>query len=309
MAIVFASNREEHVRTWVPALRRALVDTSVYLWPDVPDARAITHAVVWQPEPDMLTTFPNLRAVFSLGAGVDDLLAGDVIPAGVPLVRMVDPELTRAMAEYVLLHVLYLYRQVPDYRAAQLARTWQPKPQRRACEVTVGVLGMGVLGTAAATAVARMGFEVIGFSRTPRDGEIACLSGAANWQAFLGRCEILVCLLPRTPDTLAMLDAQALAALPRGAGLICASRGGIVVEDDLLAALDAGQIRHAVLDVFAREPLPAVSPLWVHPSLTITPHIAAVTYPATAIESVLANLRRDRVGEPLTHVVDRARGY
>lgn len=310
MAILFASTRDEHIRTWVPALRQALGPREVVVAPDIPDRRAITHAVVWKPGRDTLANLPNLRAVFSLGAGVDDLLAGELVPNHIPLVRMVDPELTRGMVEYVLLHVLYLYRQVPQYRSAQAGAKWRPLAQPRACEQTVGFLGLGELGLAAARAVAKLGFGVVGFTRTPRQTNgIACLSGADKWPRFLASCDILVCLLPKTPTTLGLLDATALAMLPRGASLISASRGGIVVEPDLLAALASGQLGHAVLDVFEREPLPENSPLWHHPNITVTPHIAAVTYPATAIESVLENLRRDRAGKPLRHVVDRARGY
>lgn len=311
MAILFASTRAEHLRNWLAPLRAALGETPVWQWPDdVVDPAQVTHAIVWKPPRQVFAGLSNLRAVFSLGAGVDDLLTSGVLPGSVPLVRMVDPSLTAGIVEYVLLHVLSLHRQIPQYRAQQARGLWQQLAQRQASEVTVGFLGLGVLGQHAADAVAQLGFRTIGYTRSPRPpGPIPCMHGPGGWETFLSQTDILVCLVPKTPATLGMLDGDAFARLPRGAALIQASRGGIVIEQDLCEALDSGQLSHAVLDVFNREPLPQDDCLWRHPKVTVTPHVAAVTVPTTAIASVVDNLNREARGLALRHVVDRARGY
>jgi glyoxylate/hydroxypyruvate reductase len=252
------------------------------------------------------------EAIFSLGAGVDHILADPELP-DVPVVRIVDPDLTMRMTEYVVLHVLMHHRRQRLYDAQQRERMWREHEQAPANAVAVGVMGLGVLGRAAAVALARLGFRVAGWSRTPKAlPDIETFHGDAGLDAFLRRTEILVCLLPATPATQGMLDRKLIRKLKRdgaGAYLINAARGTLQVDADILAALEEGLLAGATLDVFAREPLPAASPLWRHPKVTITPHNAAVSDPRALAANVLRQIERFEQGLPLEHVVDRACGY
>jgi len=287
----------------------------IRLWPDrIGNPDDIAYACVWKPPHGLLAQFPRLRAIFSLGAGVD-ALTGDASLPRVPLVRIVDPDLTMRMTEYVVLQVLMIHRQQRCYDAQQRERLWRELPQPAAHEVAVGVMGLGVLGAAAATALARLGFSVAGWSRTPkRIDNIETYHGPEQLGAFLARSEILVCLLPHTPDTDGILDSGLLRQLRRdgalgGAYLINAGRGRLQVEDDILAALDDGTLAGAALDVFATEPLAPNSPFWNHPNVTVTPHTAAASVPNALVENVLRQIARFERGEAMENVVDRAAGY
>jgi glyoxylate/hydroxypyruvate reductase A len=287
----------------------------VRLWPDrIGDPADVAYAGVWKPPPGLLAQFPNLRVIFSLGAGVD-ALTGDATLPPVPLVRIVDADLTMRMTEYVVLHVLMMHRQQRRYDAQQRQRLWRELPQPAAHEVAVGVMGLGVLGGAAAKALACLGFRVAGWSRTPGqiDG-VTMFHGLAQLDAFLARSEVLVCLLPHTPATDGILDRALLAKLKRngalgGAYLINAGRGRLQVEADILAALDEGTLAGATLDVFADEPLPPASPFWTHPKVTVTPHAAAASVPNALVANVLRQIERFERGEPMENVIDRAAGY
>ena len=287
----------------------------IRLWPDgIGNPDDIAYACVWKPPHGLLAQFPKLRAIFSLGAGVD-ALTGDTSLPPVPLVRIVDPDLTMRMTEYVVLQVLMIHRQQRRYDAQQRERVWRELPQPAAHEVAVGVMGLGVLGAAAATALARLGFRVAGWSRTPKriDG-IETHHGSEQIDAFLTRSEILVCLLPHTPATDGILDAALVRKLKRdgalgGAYLINAGRGRLQVERDILAALDDGTLAGATLDVFTTEPLPVNSPLWTHPKVTVTPHAGAASVPDALVENVLRQIARFERGEAMENVVDLAAGY
>ncbi len=295
---------------WRAALARLDPDIDFRVWPDTGPVAEIEFALVWRAEPGDLRRYPNLKAIFNLGAGVDALLKDASLPPDVPIVRLVDRGLTIGMTEYVLLHVLRYHRGLPELEAQQRRREWTPRlyplPWRR----RVGILGLGVLGGDAATTLAGLGFDVAGWSRSPKAlPGVKGFIGAAGLIPFLNRSEILVCLLPLTAATAGILDAGAFAALPRGAAVINAARGGHVVEADLLAALDSGQVGHATLDVFAEEPPPSDHPFWAHPRVTMTPHVASLTVPETAAEGIVEGMRRARTGEALRHVVDLAQGY
>ncbi len=257
---------------------------------------------------------PRLKAIFSLGAGVDHVVADPGLP-DVPVVRIVDPDLTMRMTEYVVLHVLMHHRRQRRYDAQQQARIWREHAQPPASAVTVGVMGLGVLGRDAGEALRRIGFRVAGWSRTPKTlPGIETFHGDAGLDAFLRRTEILVCLLPATPATQGILGLELLRRLKRdgaagGACLINAGRGALQVDADILAALDEGSLAGATLDVFPTEPLPAASALWAHPQVTITPHNAATSDPAALVANVLRQIDRCEAGLPLEHVVDRAVGY
>lgn len=261
-------------------------------------AAEVVAAVVANPPPGSLQGLPRLCLVQSLWAGVDRLLADPTVPPEVPLARMVDPAMNAAMAETALWAVLSLQRDFFDYAAQQRAGAWLSHPQRRAPDWRVTVLGQGQMGQAVAAALRLRGFAVQGWRR---DGRALA--------PLLAATDVLVNLLPLTPETCGLIDAPLLAQLPPGASLVNLARGAHVVDADLLAALDAGRLRHAVLDVFATEPLPAGHPYWRHPRVTVLPHVAAATDPRSAAAVAAANLRAALAGQPVPHRVERQRGY
>src|SRR5262245_316328 len=300
---------------WEQRFRALAPRHDIRVWPDrVGDPADIHYACVWNPPPGLLAGFPNLKAIFSLGAGADELVADPKLP-DVPVVRIVDPDLTMRMTEYVVLHVLMHHRRQRLYDAQQRERMWRDHDQPAANEVAVGIMGLGVLGSTAASALQRLGFNVAGWSRTPKSiAGIECYSGAAGLEPFLRRTEILVCLLPATPATRGIINRDLMRKLKadgalRGAFLINAGRGALQVDGDIIAALDDGTLSGATLDVFATEPLPAASAFWAHPKVTITPHNAAQSAPQTLVINVLRQIDRLEQGAPLENVVDRRIGY
>lgn len=251
--------------------------------------------------------FRRLKAVLNLWAGVENVVGNETLR--VPLCRMVEPGMTEDMAAYVagqvLRHHLGLDAWLPGTPGLWV-QTERPLPRDR----KVGILGLGELGRACAVALAALGFDVAGWSRTPKEVPgIRCRSGPGGLSEVLGRSEILVLLVPLTPETGTLIDARALAAMPEGAVLINPGRGALIDDEALLAALDAGHLAHATLDVFREEPLPPDHPFWAHPGVTVTPHVAALTRVATASRVIAENLRRGEAGEALLHVVDRSAGY
>ena len=290
-------------------LARAVPGTRLHLWPDLgPDPAAIEIAMVWTAPPALFARLPGLRCVMALGAGVDDL--APMLPPGIALTRVVDAALTESMTEYVLYHVLRHHRGMDAYRADRESRAWHPRPFPPASGRSIGVLGLGALGTHVARALSGLGFRVYGMSRTPRRiADVTCVTGDGALDTVLGHSEILVCLLPLTSATRDLLGARAFARMPRGAHLINAARGAVVVDEELLAALDTDHLSGATLDVFRDEPLPPEHPFWRHPRVTITPHIASLTNLESVAAQLADNVRRFAAGEPLIHAVDRERGY
>jgi glyoxylate/hydroxypyruvate reductase len=264
------------------------------------DRASVDAAVVANPAPGALGGLPRLRLVHSLWAGVERLLADSTLPAEVPLARMVDPTMSAAMAETAAWAVLGLHRRFFDYALQQAQGLWLQHPQRRADEIGVLVLGAGQMGGTAASRLQALGYRVA--SWRARDG-------AGALAPRLAQAEIVLNLLPLTPATRGLLDAAFFAALPRGASLVNLARGAHVVDADLLAALDRGQLSRAVLDVFATEPLPPQHAYWRHPRVTLLPHVAALTDERSGSAVVAANLRALARGEPVAHLVDRSRGY
>lgn len=309
MALIFYSESDRFER-WRDALAAAMPDLEVRPWRDAGDPAEIEFALVWLPPRGALKQFPNLKAILNLGAGVDALLQDPDLPPGVPIVRMVDDDLADCMAEYVLLHVLRYHREQPALDAQQWARQWRLIVSPRAAHRRVGLMGLGAMGVATAALLSAVGFDLAAWTRSPRslDG-IDCFHDAAGLPPFLARTEILVCLLPLTDATAGILDRTLFAGLPRGAHLINAGRGGHQVEADILDALASGQLGGATLDVFRDEPLPADSPFWDHPQVTVTPHNASICNPESAVRHVCETIRRVRAGEPLAHVVDPDTGY
>ena len=309
MALLFRSTVDSAAR-WRAQLTRLTQQLDIRVWPEIGKPTEIEYALVWRPEPGFLASLPNLKLILSLGAGVDHLLGDPQLPRHLPIVRLVDPHMTDAMSEYVVLQVLRLHRRDLDYRAQQEAGLWRELDQKNAVDRRVGILGLGELGRDAAKKLRALGFDVAGWSRGERTVPgVASYAGANGLPQLLGRSEILVCLLPLTAETEGILNGSTLALLPKGAALVNAARGAHLVEEDLLAALASGQISAAVLDVFREEPLPAGHPFWRHPRVILTPHVAAFTNPATAAPIILDNIRRFEEGRPLLNQIDPARGY
>jgi glyoxylate/hydroxypyruvate reductase len=295
---------------WAEALAANYPELKTANWPFKGDPGEIDYALVWQPPKGELKRYPNLKAIFSVGAGIDHLASDPDLPAGVPIVRMVEPGLTAGMSEYVVLAVLNHHRFMLDYAAQRRAKVWEEIPQVPAEGRQVGILGLGVLGRDALEKLKPFGFHLAGWSRTPKSiTGVTCFHGSGGLKEFLAGTDILVCLLPLTPETSGILNAKAFATLPAGAAVINVGRGGQLVEKDLLAALDSGQIAGATLDVFQQEPLPEDHPFWEHPRVFMTPHVASMTIPQSAVRAVVANIQRLEAGESLQHVVDLKRGY
>lgn len=299
---------------WVDALRARAPGRTMAVAPEAGDPAAVRYALVWKPQPGYLAGFQNLEVIFSLGAGVDHLTSDPALPDR-PIVRIVDPDLTMRMTEWVVLQVLMHHRKQRAYDGFQAERRWRQLDQPAAKDVRVGIMGLGVLGADAARALTGLGFQVHGWSRTAkRLPGVVTFAGAGELPAFLARTDILVVLLPLTEDTRGLLDGALIDGLARdgrlgGPVLINAGRGGLQDEAAVDAALRDGRLAGASLDVFATEPLPADSPLWTAPHLTITPHVAAESDPVALSDYVLTMIEGYERGEGLRNTVDRTRGY
>ncbi len=309
MALLFKSELDR-ADLWADALRRCDPALDVRVWPKVGEPAEIDYALVWKPPPGLLASLPQLRLIFSLGAGIDHLTSDPELPPGIPVLRMVEPGLTGGMTEYVVMSVLMHHRRMVDYAGLQRDKVWEVLPAPLAAERRVGIMGVGVLGADAAAALTGLGFDVAGWSRTPKSIEgVESFHGSDQLEAFLARTEILVCLVPLTDETRGILNARAFAQLPRGAAVINVGRGELLAEDDLLNALEHGQVGAATLDVFAAEPLAPEHPFWSHPRVVVTPHIASLTVPDSGARAVIENIRRHEAGQPLLNVADLERGY
>jgi glyoxylate/hydroxypyruvate reductase A len=278
---------------------------------DVYAPEQIDYVLSFRPPRGVLARMTCLKAVFCLGAGVDGFLANGDYPARVPLVRFVDPTLSAEMAQFVLLHVLLIHRHQRLFDAAQSKRQWRQMFLPRPTEATrVGFLGLGEIGAFAAESLLRLGFPVSGWSRTRKTiAGVKSFAGDGELDDFLGQTDILVCLLALTRKTKGILNARTFAAMPKGSYVINVARGRHMVETDLLAALASGQLAGAVLDVFETEPLPDDSPLWGHPKITVTPHIAAISEPPVAARWVLDGIAKFERGEKPANIVDVETAY
>lgn len=301
-------DREER-DAWLVELQRAMPDARWHLHAPTQNAGRIVAAVVANPPPGSLQGLPGLRLIQSLWAGVDRLLDDPSLP-DVPLARMVDPAMSAAMAETALWATLSLHRRFFDYAQQQRESRWYPLPQRRADEIEVAVLGMGQMGRTCARRLLETGYRVTGWNL--HGGAIAGMALEHGLEALwplLARSDIVINLLPLTAQTADLLDRRFFAAMRRGAALVNLARGGHLVEADLLQALDSGQLDRAVLDVFRQEPLVTDHPFWCHPRVTVLPHSAAATDMRSAASIVAQNLQALRDGRPISHLVQRKRGY
>lgn len=295
--------------------RHHFAGRDIRFWPDrIGDPAGIAYACIWRAPHGLPAKFPNLKVIFNLGAGADYVLADPALP-DVPLVRAANPDLSMRVTEYCVLHALTIHRRQRLYDAQQRERIWKGHDQPAASEVTIGIMGLGVIGTHAVETLSRVGFRIVGWSASRKDiPGIATFAAAAGLDAFLGQTEILVALLPSTPATDGMLNLALFRKLRRdgaagGAFLINAGRGRLQVDADILAALDEGTLAGAVLDVFPQEPLPPESPLWIHPKVTVTPHNAGDVSPQAIVADIARQIERFENGGSLDHLVDRGRGY
>lgn len=310
MRFLFLSGADK-AAAWREAMLAKFPDAAFDIWPDeVTDKAAYDYAIVWRPPVGELKTFPNLKAILSLGAGVDGILVDTDLPDHLPIVRLVDRCLTEGMSEYVLYWTIHYHRKMDVYANWTRQGIWKQLRQIDTRDRKVGFLGLGELGADAAKKVAALGFDVAGWSRSEKhiDG-ITSYYGDDQLVPFLNRSEILIVLLPLTESTRGIVNAETLAALPEDACIINCARGAHVVDEDLLAALDSGHIRSATLDVFHTEPLPSDHPYWTHPKVVVSPHMASLTVPSSAADWMEQNIKLIEAGEAPLNTVDLKRGY
>jgi glyoxylate/hydroxypyruvate reductase A len=300
---------------WANEMKRALPAHDIRKWPIMGNTADVRYAAAWLPPPNVLRELPNLKVIFSLGAGVDAILADPTLPDGIPIVRVNSPDLTMRMSEHIVMHVLMHHRQQARILENQRNKRWDSFPQHAASALRVGIMGLGVLGEDAAKKLAMLGFQVAGWSRSRKsiDG-VQSFAGAEELDAFLTRTDILVCLLPATAETDGLINRALIKKLahngPLGAPvLINAGRGRQQVEADILAALESGELQAVSLDVFGKEPQPPESPFWSHPRVYLTPHSAADSEPSVICTYVAQAIAHFEETGKLDNLVDRARGY
>lgn len=309
MSIVIVSEGKDP-SAWVEALKQARPELNLQVYPDVAAKSDVTFALAWNHPPGVFQDYPNLRCISSMGAGVDHILRDTKLPEQATITRIIDENLTQDMGEYVAAQVLNHTRTLGAYKALQQQEKWQPLPYKRAKDVRVGIMGLGKLGAHVATVVAGLGFNVSGWARTAKEiAGVQVFVGDDALDDFLAQADVLVCLLPLTPETKGILNLANLQKLPEGAYVINAARGEHVVEADLLQALESGHLSGAALDVFEKEPLPQGHAYWSHPNVFITPHMASKTDPTSVVPQVLENYDRLQNGEPLQNIVSPQKGY
>ncbi|MFC5475025.1 2-hydroxyacid dehydrogenase [Paraherbaspirillum soli] len=310
MKILFYAPPSSNMRSWLDDFRAALPQAEFRLWKEGDHAPA-DYALVWRPPAEMLQARHDLKGIFNLGAGVDAILQlGAALPAGVPVIRIDDGGMAIQMAEYVTHAVLGYYRRFDSYRQQAQRAEWQPLPPFDKQDFSVGILGLGVLGSRIAAALAHFGFPLNGWSRSQKDlPGIACYAGEDGLDAFLRASRVLVCILPLTADTHGILNRRNLQKLPQDAYLINVARGGHVVEADLLALVQQGHIAAATLDVFEQEPLPDDHPFWQEPRISITPHVSALSVPKDTIRQIADKVEVLQRGETVAGLVNRQQGY
>ena len=302
-------------KPWVERFHRHLPDRTIAVLGEEFDRSSVRYVATWGPKPGSLSGLPNLEAIFSLGAGVDHLMSYPDLPE-VPIVRVAQDDLTYRMSEYMVLHCLMYLRDQRRFDEDQKIKRWKPdRAPPIAGNVRVGIMGFGVLGQDSARKLKTMGFDVAGWSRTPKTVEgFQVYAGEDGLALFLSRTDILISLIPLTPDTHGILNRSLFEKLARdgalgGPILINAGRGKLQVEADILSCLDDGTLKAATLDVFETEPLPQDSPLWTHPRVTVTPHNSATSEPEATARYIAEQIRRHEAGEPFEAVVDKKRGY
>jgi glyoxylate/hydroxypyruvate reductase len=298
-----------NARAWHDTFREQVPDLPIRIWPDVGETKDIEYLAFMRPDFDVLPAFPNLKAMFSRSAGVESFVDHPKLPK-VPLGKVEPPGGDPMMTEYVIMHVLRLHREMPAYQAAQSKREWLRAPITRPEQRRIGFLGFGMMASAPALVLQSLGFKVSAWVRSPRQAaEIPIFHGRDQLAQFLGQTDIAVCLLPLTPETEGIFCARTFAMMPRGAMLVNVGRGKHVVESDLIVALDSGQLSYAALDALWPEPLPPESPLWLHPKVTVMPHVARRPTVAQLVTEIAANIRSLEAGGQLLQEINFTRGY
>ncbi|MBT5081899.1 MAG: glyoxylate/hydroxypyruvate reductase A [Rhodospirillaceae bacterium] len=314
MTTVLISSQQDPIDLWRESLALEMPELEVRAESEIGDDPAdradIDYALVYWPPHGLIASLPNVKAVLSIAAGCDHILADPQLPPQLPIVRMVDDYLAAMMAEYAVYGVLHFHRDMHTYRQEQLASHWNRGWPLYTPETAVGILGLGAIGGDCAAKLGAMGFQVHGWSRRPKSlAGVTCHHGPAGLLEMAGQCRYLVCVLPLTPQTQGIINKDLINAMPRGGFIVNIARGGHQVDEDLLAALDSGQLGGIFLDVFNAEPLPAEHPYWQHNKVWMTPHIAGELMPRSCAKSVVANIRRIEAGEPVPHLLDKSEGY
>ncbi len=309
MTILFYSEADS-AEPWREAFARELPRIPFRVWPDSGPLASVRYALVWKPPRGFLAQFPNLKAILALGAGVDPIPTDPALPKGVPLLRLVDAGFPVQMTEYAMYAVLRFQRRMGEIEALQRQARWHQLDPFLVRDFPVGVMGLGVIGAVVAQRLAAAGYAIAGWTKSPKrlDG-VEVFSGSAAFKGFLSRSRLVINALPLTPQTENILDAAAFAAMPRTGYIVNIGRGAHLVDQDLIAALDSGQLEGAMLDVFREEPLPSSHPFWHHPKIVVTPHVAAPTIASEVQAQVIENIRRLERGDPPVGMVDIARGY
>ncbi|GAB3537774.1 glyoxylate/hydroxypyruvate reductase A [Pontibacter brevis] len=295
---------------WVSALKEKRPELDIRIYPDETNREEVEFALAWNHPLGAFKKYPNLKCISSMGAGVDHILKDPDLPEGVSITRITEPNLAKDMAEFTTALVMNHVRGFSAYKAAEQRQQWAPKPYLRTGDVTIGVMGVGVLGSYVAGKLQELGFKVNGWARTPKQvQDMQVYVGQDGLNSFLASSDILICLLPLTKETANILNKNTFSKLPEGAFVINVARGEHLVENDLIEMIDTGHLSGASLDVFRKEPLPANHPFWEHPKINVTPHIASITNPATAADQILDNYDRLKKKEPLTGIVSLTKGY
>lgn len=297
---------------WQSAFKALLPDLMLKEWGDQsvnPDE--VSYVLVWQPDDGQIKQYKNLKAILSTAAGVDHILKDDTIPVTIPIIRMVTAETVQRMAEFCCMSALMMLKDIPRMIRQQQQKHWQEvSTPHTARETTVGIMGLGALGQATATMLSQVGFKVRGWSRSLKEiSNVMCFAGKESLVQFLAETDILICLLPDTPDTQQIINAETLALLPEGAAVINVARGPHIVLEDLFKALDTGHISRALLDVFNTEPLPSDHPVWHHSRIMVTPHSAATPSRVERAKQAAKTIAQIEAGDSPDHVYDRQKGY
>ncbi|MDC6388529.1 glyoxylate/hydroxypyruvate reductase A [Maribacter sp. PR1] len=309
MAIVII-RQDGKIDLWKGALKDRNPEVAVYSYLEEHPKETITMAVIWKHPQGSLSHYPNLKCIASAGAGVDYIFEDTTVPKDVPITRIVDPYLASDMSEHVLAVILAELKNFNIYKLQQVDSHWSPIEYRRIKDVKVGIMGLGELGSLSATDLMKFGFSVQGWSRSKKTIKgVRTFSGSEEFNSFLESTQILVCLLPLTPETEGILNSELFSKLPKGCYIINVARGGHLVNEDLLKALDNGHLSGACLDVYHQEPLPSDHPFWNHPKIFMTPHYASVSDTNSVVPQILENYERLRHGENLLNKVNRNKGY
>lgn len=298
------------VTTWAAKIKAAAPSIDLRVWPEYGARDDIDFILCWRPPQGELRQYPRLKCIASMGAGVDHILSDPQLPPHTPITRIVHPSMPQSMSEYVIMSVLNHIRHTNRHRLQQSRKIWRVKVPLMAADTRIGVMGLGQLGQDAARKFVGLGFPVSGWSRAPKQiDQVDTYAGQASLPDFLESANVLICMLPLTPETQGILNRPVFETLPAGAYVINVARGPHLVEPDLLDMLASGHLSGACLDVFNQEPLPPTHPFWDHPKITITPHISSLTNPKAVVPQIVDNYNRVMSDKPLKYVIDRKRGY